>query len=247
MKPRLRSATTGFTLVEMLVVIVIIVVLAALSFFASRRMVESARNTRSVSNMREVGTLVLTHAADNNGRLPALREFSGDEPGQPMNWHWNQQVAALQYPEVERKTIASDIDWWWRNEPLVKNPRMPKEYFETWYTGYAMNLFIAENHYTRTNSRDWEMMLRHEVPLAALTDPARTPLIVPHWNWHTGDLLSGTRLNDINRSSHFLHNGGMSVVFADGHIESLRFTDEDGEPLAVCEYAERGLDRMPEF
>lgn len=247
MKTERHRAHRGFTLVELLVVVVIILMLASASFLVSRKMVANARMAKSIGNMREVGVLVTAHAADNGGKLPALREFNGFDTEQPPNWHWNQQVASMQFPDTSKRTIADDKDWWWRMEPLAKNPLMPETLFQTYYSGYAMNLFIAENHYQQSNARDWEMILRHQTPLAAIESPERTPLIVPHWNWHTGDLLNGTRLNNSEKSRHFLSDGKMNVVFVDGHAESLRFANSKGEPLAVSEYAERGLHQMPKF
>ncbi len=237
----------GFTLVEVLVAIVIIVILAAATFLVSRNMINKARAAKAIGNMRELGAMVMAHAADNSGRLPALREYNGTDPGQPMNWHWNQQMASMQFPDVDKRAISNDKDWWRTNGPLTKNPQMPEALFETHYSGYAMNLFIPENHYQKSNGRDWEMILRHQTPLAAIPSPGRTPLIVPHWNWHTGDLLSGTGLNNPGKSRHFLNDGKMGIVFLDGHAESLRFANSGGEPLPVCEYAERGLHQMPEL
>lgn len=237
----------GFTLVELLVVITIIVVLASVSFIVSRKMLDHSKAVRSIENMRQIGVLVVSSATDNNGRLLALREFNGTDPEQPINWHWNQEVASMQFPDAAKRTISEDADWWWRQEPLALNPQIGKNGFQTYYSGYAMNLFISENDYARNNARDWEMILRHQTPLAALQQPERTPLIVPHWNWHTGDLLSGTKLNNAKKSRPFLNDGKMNVVFVDGHAEMIRFANTKGEPLAVSEYAERGLDKMPRY
>ncbi len=247
MKPATHRSNRGFTLVELLVVITIIVVLAAVTLIVSKRMVSNAKAAKSVGNMREVSTMVIAHAAENGGRLPALREFNGFDTDQPPNWHWNQLVASMQFPDVSKRTIADEKDWWLQHEPLAKNPMMPKSLFETYYSGYAMNLFIAENHYQKTNARDWEMILRHQTPLAALQSPERTPLIVPHWNWHTGDLLSGTKLHNIDKSRHFLNAGKMNIGFVDGHVEAIAFANSKGDALPVSEYASRGLHQMPKF
>jgi prepilin-type N-terminal cleavage/methylation domain-containing protein/prepilin-type processing-associated H-X9-DG protein len=247
MKSNRYRPHSGFTLVELLVVIAIIVTLAGVTFFVSRSMLQKAKMTKSLGNMRQVGALVITHTTDNGGKLPALREFNGFDTEQPPNWHWNQQVASLQFSDVSKRTIADDKDWWTTNEPLALNPLMPESMLQTYLPGYAMNLFISERHYQRSNARDWEMILRHQTPLAALQNPERTPLIVPHWNWHTGDLLAGTRLNNIEKSRHFLNDGMMAIVFLDGHVESLRFADSKGNALPVCEYAKRGLHLMPKF
>ena len=237
----------GFTLVEMLVVITIIVVLATISFSVSHRMLASSKAAKSMENMRQVAALVVSSASDNGGKLLALRQFNEASTGLPTNWHWNQAVAAMTDPAADPQTIATSSDWWWKTQPVALNPQIGKSGFQTYNSGYAMNLSISENIYTRNNPRDWEMMLRFQPPLAAISEPARTPLIVPHWNWHSGDFLSGTALNDLSRSKTFISDGKMSIVFVDGHAEALQFLDAKGNAMAVCEYAARGLDKMPEF
>jgi prepilin-type N-terminal cleavage/methylation domain-containing protein len=60
----------GFTLVELLVVIAIIAVLASLLFALTTSMRRKASSATSVSNLRQVGTAILTHASDHNSTLP---------------------------------------------------------------------------------------------------------------------------------------------------------------------------------
>lgn len=60
---------TGFTLIEMLVVIAIIALLAALIVPGVNRVRRSARVTEALSAIRECGTLLLAEAADNEGKL----------------------------------------------------------------------------------------------------------------------------------------------------------------------------------
>jgi prepilin-type N-terminal cleavage/methylation domain-containing protein len=70
---------SGFTLVELLVVITIIVVLASLVFLGAQRGMASANKSRTVSQMREIGVAVATWAAENNNNEPMyFRDGSGD-------------------------------------------------------------------------------------------------------------------------------------------------------------------------
>lgn len=64
---------TGFTLVELLIVIVILAVLAALSFSVTKRVRMKAYNTVSLANMRQIGVALTAYQSDND-HLP---RFSG--------------------------------------------------------------------------------------------------------------------------------------------------------------------------
>lgn len=64
----------GFTLVELLVVITIIAVLAGVVFSLTRSIKARAAASKSVSEVRQAGTLLLAKAADSNGRC---QYFSG--------------------------------------------------------------------------------------------------------------------------------------------------------------------------
>lgn len=244
MKTTARPARHGFTLIELLTVIAIIGILAAILIPVVGSVRQRARATTIVSDMRQIGLVLLAYASENKDRLPPLRSF---DSATNLNLHWNQLAASELLKNVPVNTIITDRSWWLRTNPIVRNPMLPDERVEAYSTGYAMNLFVSENHYRQANPPSWEGYLRHMTPLTALREPARTPLLVPHWNWHTGDLLSGTQLANPDLTKDLLINGKLNVVFVDGHAEMLRFATPSGAPLPVSEYAERELHLMPRF
>src|SRR6476619_4563646 len=61
---------SGFTLVELLVVIGIIVVLMGILLPVASRAQESARRVKCASNLRQFGQAILTYSSANDGKFP---------------------------------------------------------------------------------------------------------------------------------------------------------------------------------
>ncbi len=59
----------AFTLVEMLVVLAIVAVLATLIIPGVQTAVYQSKKTRSIGNLRLMGSALMTYAADNDGKL----------------------------------------------------------------------------------------------------------------------------------------------------------------------------------
>lgn len=66
----MRTLRTGFTLVELLVVLAVVAILAALSLGGLSQLGASSDRSQALSNMRQIGTGITLFVADNDGKLP---------------------------------------------------------------------------------------------------------------------------------------------------------------------------------
>ncbi len=223
-KPTLQK-TTGFTLVELLVVITIIAVLAAVSFSLATKMKKKGEAAKFVQNMRQIGAMMGVYSADNSLKIPALKAAS-TPAGTVDEVIWHEALMFLAYPDVDRTKIKWDVAWWEANKPFMRNPVMtatskPKS-FQPWYNGYAYNYQIT----ARLGGYNESI----SPPLASFSDPSRTPLVVPFWNNRYGPAdVSGKDMKS------FLMENKMSVLFVDGHVETM----------STSEYLSKKLDDMP--
>ncbi len=64
------SSPRGFTLVELLAVVAVVAVLVALLLPALQGARDKARKTADLSNLRQIGALILIYAGDHEGALP---------------------------------------------------------------------------------------------------------------------------------------------------------------------------------
>ena len=106
-RPRRRP---GFTLVELLIVIGIIAVLISMLLPMVAKVREQGKQVQCLSNLRSLGTAMLSYAADNDNYLPATSRCVVDGNGKyPMNdWVWWQQNRIPSYgvEQMEHSALA---------------------------------------------------------------------------------------------------------------------------------------------
>jgi prepilin-type N-terminal cleavage/methylation domain-containing protein len=68
--PNQNRAASAFTLIELLVVIAIVAVLAGLIFSATQMVRKKGSETKSISNMRQIGVAMMLYSNEHDGRLP---------------------------------------------------------------------------------------------------------------------------------------------------------------------------------
>ncbi|MCC7519009.1 MAG: DUF1559 domain-containing protein [Verrucomicrobiae bacterium] len=83
---RRRSVRGGFTLIELLVVVAIIAILAALLMPSLKSARESARRSKCMSNLRQIGAATMLYANDNDSSFPLYTKSSGGEGANPGLW-----------------------------------------------------------------------------------------------------------------------------------------------------------------
>lgn len=88
-----------------------------------------------------------------------------------------------------------------------------------------MNLRIGNNLYGYSSNS-----MEISIPLMQIPQPSRTPVISPSKQWHYYD---PTMTNTVN--TNFLINGNLSILFVDGHVESM----------TPQKYMTDGLDKYP--
>lgn len=91
-RPRHSTASAGFTLVELLVVIGIIALLIGILLPALRKAQESARQVQCLSNLRQIATATVAYCGENKGAYPGRAGQGTDAlviPTDPRTtWGW---------------------------------------------------------------------------------------------------------------------------------------------------------------
>ena len=222
------SARKGFTLVELLVVITIIIALAAVTFVMVTKMRKRADAAKQTSILHQVGPLMVMYSTEKNGFLPAT--VTTKEAG---SIHWHQALHGLINSELPIDKVKSN-EYWTRYNPLIKNPLYKKPIgnlkLAPWCPGYGMNTKIVDNIKLFVDYSNGEWQANRPIPLAAIGDTARTPLVSPAPDYHYGTIKD----KDPNLEQ-FLINKQFPILFVDGHVENM----------APKDYVTRKLDLMP--
>jgi prepilin-type N-terminal cleavage/methylation domain-containing protein/prepilin-type processing-associated H-X9-DG protein len=215
---------SGFTLVELLVVMGILGVLAAILLATLAQVRESGRRAGCTSNLRQIGIALRMYVDDYDGGFPVPPlEGTFDEEGD----------------DDEDESYEEDTDWedvlqpYLSNEPIFRCPSDPShpEFFDMSYTlnaAFALGLYESAVHYpSRT------IIVADRRNSVANQDQ---PELFLWWLWQ-GNLWppraepepSEAAARDLAIGRHI---GRLNLLFVDGHVRSEHFRTTWGEGRA---------------
>ncbi len=216
------SSSSGFTLVELLVVIVIVAALAAVVFSVASRMKARGIASKNLQTMRQVGILVANYSSENSGNLPPIRTDVQNPDGSwgiGDDWPWI--VMRQLYPDVDKATMNNE-EWWKLNNPMMYNPLIVNNIgsgkFRAAKNGHGMNTVIAGelNGWSggwTPGANGYQTM---PVPISKIPRPGRTMLFIsaPDYNFTSG-MFKRPDYEPL------VIDGRVPAYFVDGHAESL--------------------------
>lgn len=204
--PSRGTSPHAFTLVELLTVIAIIGILAAILVPVVGKVRDSARATKSLSNLKSIGQGLLLHASENRGQLPTLH-----------NGSWGRQWTT----QIEPYLVKSHR----QNESSINgaNVSVSPIFFDP-LLGNGEHGTISDYGANRAVFPTGDPDVTKGLPLTRIPNPARTVLAVtalyvsaksPSWYVEAQDFVNrglnaNVRPDDRGRGSYL-------TVFADGH------------------------------
>lgn len=234
--PRFRSS--GFTMIELLVVVAIIAILAALLLPALQRAKESAKAAKCMSNLRQIGVAALSYTEDWNGHSPNFgdsevvmaRHANGAVMPYPGG-RWLDQVFFYCQKNIGVMLCPSQQTKWSPTFYRMVKPYVTPEFLP----GYAISKQAGTSY--STNSPHVNV----GVSLSRVVNPSRKIWIADAgWlRWATGSTnpeQEGYTSNIESRGAAFTsnsnnqlpsrrHRGGSNFLFFDGHVEWMHFLD----------------------
>ncbi|MFZ4483024.1 MAG: type II secretion system protein [Chthoniobacterales bacterium] len=210
----MKSKSAGFTLIELLVVVAILGILGFLIVPAVASAMSSSQKAGALNQIKQISTLAVTYAADNNGQLP-------DEGGEGVQSINKIKTATNAWynvlPPLGGLKPASALTRENFNTPesvfFLKAAEYPARPGSSVFFAYGINSQLVD-------------ASRPVIRLHQITKPARTALFAEAALPDEKDLLpAGGTTSDLGqpkvRDRRFVgrYNGAGIIGFADGHAE----------------------------
>jgi prepilin-type N-terminal cleavage/methylation domain-containing protein/prepilin-type processing-associated H-X9-DG protein len=221
----------AFTLIELLVVIAIIAVLAAIALPAYSGMVSKSQGAGCLSNMRQLGTALLSCAAENNGFLPRANN-NAVTGGDSVEWP---KAIYTYIPTLNNKMTGKQVNKVFLC-PAEKQPPDKDNTCCQYTASFALEKGSSSTKPTGEDGNGPRSM-------ASIESPSKTILLVDgkigitSYAWSTESASTWNAVkSDIGKSGptnagkiSFRHSssGAMNVVYADGHVGTIRWEDRN--------------------
>lgn len=216
-----RGCVGGFTLTELIVTIAIAVALVCLLSPATSKVREAANNSKCMSNIRTVGSGVISYLGE-FGKYPSFGQDM-DGPNNPP--YWGEKIEPYVGRHSKAYICPSEKSRWATPDENEKQPS-GFTYAGAWYAGisYGANPAVV--------SHTWSPKDYVNTTPGMINRPSRTVLLTDTWDGRgvgTGISISVGHLGEYSRENpgnwssfvKYRHGGKASVCFADGHVEQL--------------------------
>ena len=195
-----RKGLGGFTLIELLVVIAIIAILAAMLLPALKSAREKARQIVCMSNLKQIGLVILMYAQDNGDRYPEV-----------MDNYW--------YRHVDDDYVKNLKTFWC---PSARDVGTQGDYGFMWYDVTSLNGTAYKQCYVYNCVIGW-----HGWPTS---DTDNTPVSLWDRSQPSTKFLVLDANNDgldytVPGRVAFRHSEGVNILWIDGHVSWLKRDD----------------------
>jgi prepilin-type N-terminal cleavage/methylation domain-containing protein len=232
---------TGFTLVELLVVVAIIALLAALLLPALSRAKASVKRTACTQNLRQIGLGIHLYAGDNNDTLPAAPNVTGttiqtNDCGVFYKRLMKSYVGLQGASSPQDKVFACPADTFFYDgfPGLIYKAKSLHDQLDSDFSSYA---FSGGNGYTNVppppflNETSWPGIFGRK--LASIKEPARTALLAEYsaiypYSWHQSQKLPSGKKG--------VKDAQNIVGFVDGHVSYIKIYWNSNYDLTACCY-----------
>ncbi|MCX6970222.1 MAG: prepilin-type N-terminal cleavage/methylation domain-containing protein [Verrucomicrobia bacterium] len=192
LKTTRRVREAAFTLMEVLIVVAIVAILAAILVPVAGKMSEAGRATKCMSNLRQLHSVLMLYANDNNQMLPSPDVNAS--PDSQSATHWFRRLDPY-IPQQDRMKILTC--------PSAKG-------FQAggWATAYGMNYYLGKD-------QDWQTLsVEQKSQVILLADAIINPA------WHSAASAIFEDGGPFTKTVDLRHRGKANFLFLDGHVEA---------------------------